>query len=146
MLSGVARQAGVQNSMFGVFHDAGYKGLYGRGRDAIKAKKGIPEKEEVLDRMDATELAANQFRMTQAREKIARVTHCNQEMAIETHHEVGRQVRAAIQKIGGRMPEDIPPAEHIKQVAKRVEAASQLVQLETKDAAGLLPSVGYDDL
>jgi DNA-damage-inducible protein D len=28
-LSGAAREAGVQNVMFGVFHDAGYKGLYG---------------------------------------------------------------------------------------------------------------------
>src|SRR6266513_2872434 len=27
-LSGAARNAGVQSSMFGVFHDAGYKGLY----------------------------------------------------------------------------------------------------------------------
>jgi DNA-damage-inducible protein D len=27
--SGAARNAGVQNVMFGIFHDAGYKGLYG---------------------------------------------------------------------------------------------------------------------
>ena len=65
MLSGAARQAGVENRMFGVFHDAGYKGLYGgRGRDRIKREKGIPDKDELLDRMNATELAANQFRMT----------------------------------------------------------------------------------
>ena len=37
-LSGAARDAGVQDKMFGVFHDAGYKGLYGGlGVDAIKA-------------------------------------------------------------------------------------------------------------
>jgi DNA-damage-inducible protein D len=28
-LSGAAQQAGVQSRMFGIFHDAGYKGLYG---------------------------------------------------------------------------------------------------------------------
>jgi DNA-damage-inducible protein D len=28
-LSGAARQSGVQSRMFGIFHDAGYKGLYG---------------------------------------------------------------------------------------------------------------------
>ena len=45
-LSGAAREAGVQNKMFGIFHDAGYKGLYGGlGVDAIKARKGIPPKE-----------------------------------------------------------------------------------------------------
>ena len=64
-LSGAARQAGVQSRMFGIFHDAGYKGLYGGlGAEAIKARKRIPEKEQLMDRMDTTELAANQFRMT----------------------------------------------------------------------------------
>ncbi|MEQ1557107.1 MAG: DNA damage-inducible protein D, partial [Gallionella sp.] len=68
-LSGAARQAGVQDKMFGVFHDAGYKGLYGGlGGEAIKNKKNIPEKDQLLDRMNATELAANQFRMTQTRD------------------------------------------------------------------------------
>ncbi len=51
-LSGAAREAGVQDKMFGIFHDAGYKGLYGGlGVDAIKARKGIPSKENLMDRM-----------------------------------------------------------------------------------------------
>jgi len=72
-LSGAAREAGVQSKMFGVFHDAGYKGLYGGlGNEAIKARKRIPAKEQLMDRMDTTELAANQFRMTQTRDKQAK--------------------------------------------------------------------------
>lgn len=72
-LSGAARQAGVESRMFGVFHDAGYKGLYdGRGSEAIKEKKGIGTKENLMNRMNATELAANQFRMTQTRDNRAR--------------------------------------------------------------------------
>ncbi len=44
-LSGAARDAGVQNKMFGVFHDAGYRGLYGGlGVDAIKARKALIQK------------------------------------------------------------------------------------------------------
>jgi len=59
-LSGAARDAGVQNKMFGVFHDAGYKGLYGGlSSNAIKERKGIPVKEQLMDRMGTTELAAN---------------------------------------------------------------------------------------
>ena len=58
-LSGAAQDAGVQNKMFGVFHDAGYKGLYGGlGRDAIKARKAIPDKDNLLDCMNATEFRA----------------------------------------------------------------------------------------
>ena len=45
-LSGVARNAGVEDRMFGVFHDAGYKGLYGGlGNAEIKVRKRIPAKE-----------------------------------------------------------------------------------------------------
>jgi len=72
-LSGAAQDAGVQSRMFGVFHDAGYKGMYG-GLDAagIKKRKAIAPAENLLDRMDTTELAANQFRMTQTRAKLER--------------------------------------------------------------------------
>jgi len=81
-LSGAAQQAGVQNRMFGVFHDAGYKGLYGGlSRDDIKSRKHIPEKDNLMDRMNATELAANQFRMTQTRDKLARDNIRNQQQA-----------------------------------------------------------------
>jgi len=139
MLSGAARQAGVQDRMFGVFHDAGYKGLYGGlGGDAIKARKNIPAKEQLLDRMNATELAANQFRMTQTRDKLERERISNQQQAIRTHEEVGKEVRAAIERIGGTLPEQIPSAEHIKEVEKRIKNTVPKMELDEKDAGGLL--------
>lgn len=146
MLSGAARQAGVQDRMFGVFHDAGYKGLYGGlGGDAIKSKKNIPAKEQLLDRMNATELAANQFRMTQTRDKLARENINSQQQAIRTHEQVGKEVRAAIQRIGGTPPEQIPPAEHIKEVEKRIKNAVPKMQLDEKDAGGLLGDVNNNE-
>jgi DNA-damage-inducible protein D len=138
-LSGTARQAGVQNKMFGVFHDAGYKGLYGgKGVEDIKKFKKIDPKENLMDRMNATELAANQFRMTQTREKLQRENIKGQEHAVQTHKKVGREVREAIQRIGGTMPENIPPAEHIKQVEKRIETTMPHLELDEQDAKGLL--------
>lgn len=138
-LSGAAREAGVQDKMFGVFHDAGYRGLYGGlGSEAIKTKKGIPAKEQLLDRMNATELAANQFRMTQTRDKLARENINNQQRAIQAHQEVGKEVRAAIERIGGTPPEQIPPAEHIKEVEKRLKSAVPKMELDEQDAGGLL--------
>jgi DNA-damage-inducible protein D len=138
-LSGAAREAGVHDRMFGVFHDAGYKGMYGGlGRDAIKKHKGIPEKENLMDRMDTTELAANQFRMTQTRDKLARERVNDQQSAIRTHESVAKEVRGAIKRIGGTLPEHLPTAEHIKQVAKRVKSAAPKLKLEEKDAKGLI--------
>ncbi len=137
-LSGAAQQAGVQNRMFGVFHDAGHKGLYGgMGNQQIKERKGIPAKEQLLDRMNATELAANQFRMTQTRDKLARDGVSTEQQAIRTHADVGNEVRNAIRKIGGTLPENIPPAEHIEQVEKRLKNAKPTLKLEQRDAHGL---------
>ena len=137
-LSGAAREAGVQHRMFGIFHDAGYKGLYGGlNAEAIKARKRIPEKDQLMDRMGTTELAANQFRMTQTRDKLARQQVHDQEQAIQTHKEVGREVRQAIKRIGGTPPENLPPAEHIKQVEKRLKDAVPKVELDGPAAKGL---------
>ena len=137
-LSGAARDAGVQDRMFGVFHDAGYKGLYGGlGNEQIKARKNIPPKDQLMDRMGTTELAANQFRMTQTRDKLAREGIRDQQRAIQAHNQVGKEVRDAIKRIGGALPENLPPAEHIQQVAKRIAGAPPKLQLEDKDAKGL---------
>lgn len=138
-LSGAAQQAGVQSRMFGIFHDAGYKGLYGGlGGEDIKSRKGIPSKENLMDRMNATELAANQFRMTQTRDKLAREGIHDQQQAIRAHQEVGKEVRDAIQRIGGTPPERIPAAEHIKIVEKRIKSSTPKLELDEKDAGGLL--------
>lgn len=145
-LSGAAQQAGVQSRMFGIFHDAGYKGLYGGlGRDKIKQRKGIPEKDNLLDRMNATELAANQFRMTQTRDKLAKQGVHSEQQAIKTHEEVGKEVRDAIRRIGGTLPENIPPAEHIKQVEKRVKTTKPKLKLDKRDAGGLLGDKDTDN-
>ncbi len=138
-LSGAAQQAGVQNKMFGVFHDAGYKGLYGGLRSVeIKKKKKIAESENLLDRMNSTELAANQFRMTQAKDKLVREHICDQQQAIQAHEQVGKEVRDAIKRIGGDLPEKIAPAEHIKKVEKRVKTSIPKLELDQRDAHGLL--------
>ncbi len=145
-LSGAAQKAGVQSRMFGIFHDAGYKGLYGGiGTKRIKQRKGIPEKDNLLDRMNATELAANQFRMTQTRDKLAREGVRNEHDAIKTHEEVGKEVRDAIRRIGGALPENIPPAEHIKKVEKRLKGTKPKLKLGTKDEGGLLGGKEAED-
>jgi DNA-damage-inducible protein D len=139
-LSGAARDAGVQDKKFGLFHDAGYKGLYGGlGVDAIKARKGILPKENLMDRMDTTELIANQFRMSQTREKLKRENIKNPRDAMATHEMVGKKVRSAIEEIGGTLPENISPAEPIKEVKKRVKTSQPILELDP-DATGLISS------
>jgi hypothetical protein len=91
--------------------------------------------------MDTTELAANQFRMTQTRDKLARQGIHDQEHAIDTHKQVGREVREAIKPIGGTFPENLPPAEHIEQVEKRIKHAPPKLALNGPEAKGLAGEV-----
>lgn len=114
-----AKKAGVIN--YGKFNDYGYKGLYnGETAKQIAKRKGIdPEKEDILDYMGSTELAANLFRITQTDEVLKNRNVDNEEEACKTHHAVGKAVRQTIKKIGGTMPEKLPtPDKSIKELEK----------------------------
>lgn len=114
-LNSAAKKCGVQN--YGLFHDAGYRGLYGGlGRKEIKRKKSIPESEELLDCAGRAELAANEFKASQAEQKLIRDHVQGQESAIQTRYQVGNEVRTAIRRIGGTMPEDLPAEPSIKRL------------------------------
>lgn len=132
-LAQAAAQAGVLSPSFGLFQDAGYKGLYGGlGVADIKERKQIDQREELLDRMGRAELAANDFRITQTEERLRREGAIGQEKAIETHHEVGKTVRKAIEEIGGTMPENLPSEQSIKPLLdaqRRKERSYKLKQI-----------------
>jgi len=116
-LASTAKKAGVQR--YALFQDAGYQGLYEMGLASIKKRKGILEKENLLDRAGRTELAANEFRITQTEEKLVRDKINIEKSAIETHRNVGCEVRNVIKKLGGTMPENLPPEESIKKLANK---------------------------
>lgn len=113
-----ARRAGV--SKFGMFNDAGYRGLYGMPLADIEKKKGV-RKGELLDRAGSTELAANLFRITQTDEKIKKDNVQGQENASRVHFKVGGKIRETIKDIGGMMPEHLPVEKHIKDVKREVK-------------------------
>jgi DNA-damage-inducible protein D len=116
-LNDAAKKAGVQN--YGLFHEAGYRGLYGIGLKEIKAKKGINAKEQLLDRAGRAELAANEFRITQAEEVLTKDEVKDENRARQVHHKVGKIVRDTIKEIGGTMPEDLPAEQPIKLLERR---------------------------
>ena len=70
--------------------------------------------------MGSTELAANLFRATQTEEKIRRERIRGKQNANRVHEEVGAKVRQTIEEIGGTMPEDLPTADSIKRIEKKL--------------------------
>jgi DNA-damage-inducible protein D len=114
-LMDAAKRANVQK--YAVFHDAGYKGLYGGlGVGDIKRRKGIADGDQLLDCAGRVELAMNEFKTTQAEAKIVREKINTEAAAIRAHGDVGAEVRKAVEKMGGIMPEDLPAEPNINKL------------------------------
>ena len=125
-----AKQFGV--TRFGLFNDAGYRGLYGMPLSDIERKKGI-KKRELLDRAGSTELAANLFRITQTDEKLKKDKIQGDRSASQTHFMVGGKVRQTIKEIGGTTPEHLPTEKHIKEVKKEVKRLENIKKKKIKE-------------
>ncbi len=115
---------------FGIFQDWGYRGLYaGETAKDIAARKGLAKGQRILDHMDSTELGANIFRVTQTTAKLRQLHDegiTGKTVANQTHYTVGHEVRAAIERIGGDMPETLPtPAQSIQELEREEQARTK---------------------
>ena len=136
MLAETAHNAGViTNEEFAIFQNAGYMGLYGGlDVDDIHTRKQLEVGQKILDYMGSTELIANLFRISQTEEKLRKDKVQGAEKATSVHYNVGKEVRNAIEKIGGTMPEDLPtPEKSIQQIEKE-----QMERLRNKAQNGKL--------
>lgn len=127
-----AKKSGVRN--FGTFNDAGYKGLYKMSLAEIQKKKKLG-KDKLLDRAGSTELAANLFRITQTDDQLQKNLdkgdQIGENAASQTHYKIGGKIRQTIKDIGGTLPENLPPAENIKLLKKRISPATSSTPADT---------------
>ena len=130
----IKQDAGViTNEEFAIFQNAGYMGLYG-GLDVedIHERKQLEVGQKILDYMGSTELIANLFRISQTEEKLRKDNIQGADAATSVHYNVGKEVRTAIEKIGGTMPEDLPtPEKSIQQIEQE-----QMARLKAKAKNG----------
>ena len=136
MLAETAHSAGViTNEEFAIFQNAGYMGLYGGlDVDDIHKRKNLEVGQKILDYMGSTELIANLFRISQTEEKLRKDKVDNAKTATSIHYSVGKEVRSAIEKIGGTMPEDLrTPEKSIQEIERE-----QMARLKAKAKAGKL--------
>ena len=136
LLAETARNAGVITAEeFAIFQNAGYMGLYGGMTvDDIHRRKGLAIGQKILDYMGSTELIANLFRISQTEEKLRKDQVSTPNAATAVHYAVGNEVREAIRKIDGTMPEDLPtPEKSIAQLERE-----QMERLKQKANDGQL--------
>lgn len=117
-LAKAAQDSGVKN--YGSFQNSGYRGLYGgETAEDIRKRKQLDKKEEILDHMGSTELAANFFRITQTEERLKKGDIKEQRKANDVHYNIGKKVRETMEEISGILPEELPtPEKSIKQIEK----------------------------
>jgi len=110
LLVEAAKGAGIiSNEEYAIFQNRGYQGLYGGLSVAdIHYRKQLAEKDKILDFMGSEEMIANLFRISQTQSKMTRENILNKELASYAHFTVGKEVREAIMRLGGVMPEDLP--------------------------------------
>lgn len=131
LLGGIAKDAGV--TVYALFQNSGYMGLYNKSMRELKKYKGLPENAEILDFMGNTELAANLFRISQTRLKISKERIRGQQATERAAFDVGREVRITMQRITDTKPEDLPIEQNINEVKKSIKQTNkELRKLDQK--------------
>jgi DNA-damage-inducible protein D len=136
-LSGVAKSAGVIVERYGLFQNAGYRGMYCMDYSRLREYKGIKENRSLLDFMGKQEMAANLFRITETEAKIKNQGVRGQQALEHAAETVGKTVRETMLRTSGTAPENLPIADDIKKVRSGLKKAGR--ELKKIDTAGKNP-------
>lgn len=131
LMSQAAKNAGVENNEFGLFKDAGFRGMYNMSLKDLRKHKGIDDKAVAYDFMGLTEIAGNLFRVTQTAERLKNQPNAGIKQAASTAGIVGKEVRDLMIKSSGIAPESLPIEQDINNVKRQLKgAARQMAKLD----------------
>jgi DNA-damage-inducible protein D len=86
----------------------------------VKRKKGLSDKENILDRAGHLELSANDFQMNLAAEVIVKKEIRGEGEAIAVNQSIGEDVRKTMKDRRATLPESLPIEPPIAEVKKRL--------------------------
>lgn len=128
VLSGAAQSAGLQSHQFGIFKDAGFRGMYNMSLSTLMVRKGVHPSKTLYDFMGLEEMAGNLFRVTQTAARIKNQGVMGLPALSQTANRVGREVRSIMIKNSGTAPESLPTAEDISGVKRRLKSAERAMK------------------
>jgi DNA-damage-inducible protein D len=148
VLSGVAHSAGLETGLeYAVFKDAGFRGMYNMSLSDLMTRKGVGGSQVLYDFMGLDELAGNLFRVTQTAARIKSQDTRGLQALKFTATKVGREVRGIMTKNGGTPPEQLPVAESILGVKKRLKSANKAMnRMDGKKKRASKLAAGATDL
>jgi DNA-damage-inducible protein D len=140
VLSGAAQSAGLENHQFGIFKDAGFRGMYNMSLSSLMTRKGVPSNKTLYDFMGLEEMAGNLFRVTQTAARIKNQGVLGLPALKDTAHRVGKEVRDIMIKNSGVPPERLPIADEISGVKRRLKSAERAMKkMDVKKSQNRLP-------
>lgn len=129
IMGAAAKQAGVQSADFGIFKDAGFRGMYNMSLSELRRYKGVIDNGKsapvLYDYMGITELAGNLFRVTQTSERIRSQNISGLSNATRSAKQVGAEVREMMYRNSGIHPEDLPIEDDIKKVKSTLKKVNR---------------------
>lgn len=128
VLCGAAQSAGLETYQFGIFKDAGFRGMYNMNLASLMQRKGVDRKKTLYDFMGLEELAGNLFRVTQTAARIKNQRMSGVDALSYTAKSVGREVRTIMTKNAGVPPESLPIEEDISRTKSRLKSAARAMK------------------
>lgn len=134
-LAGAAKESGVDN--YAHFQNAGYLGMYNMMNVQLAHRRRI-EKDELMDYMGTTEMAANLFRIEMTKARLEKEGMVGQGGAEHIHKHVGSQVRKMVKESTGKNPEDLPVKRRLADVEKQLKLGHK--EMKKVDSPPLPPT------
>jgi DNA-damage-inducible protein D len=124
-LAGTAKSHGIAPRGYGLFKDAGYRGMYNMSLKQLRSAKGLKDNATVADHMGRAELAAHLFRITQTEARIEQQNTHGQKNLESAARMVGQNVRRLVKENTGVAPEELPVAEPINKVRTKLKGTNR---------------------
>ncbi|MDR3180511.1 MAG: DNA damage-inducible protein D [Prevotellaceae bacterium] len=124
MFSSVLYERGVDDKGFAIIRSKGDKALFRLDTEQLKRKLGVPKSRPVADFLPTVSIKAKDFAAAMTTENV-QLKNLKGVPAIEKEHVENNLGVRKIMIERGLVPENLPPAEDVKKVEKRLKAEKE---------------------
>lgn len=121
ILNKAARRARVKDFQF--FTNEGYMGMYNNTLAELRKERQLESNDVMSDYMSMTELSANIFRVVLTTDRLKRMKNPSEIIAANAHRKIGRQIRHMIKSNLNRVPEQLPVANDLNKLIRKLKKA-----------------------
>ncbi len=132
MLSKIVYERGIDGPGFGRLRSKGDRALFGHSTQAMKKKLDAPIKRPLADFLPTITIKAKDFATEMTNFKLEEQSQIIGEIPITREHVKNNQIVRNALLDAGIKPEDLPPAEDIKKVKRRITSDGKKLIKETK--------------